>query len=210
MKKAFPILVGACALLVSLAVADPGVSVEYRQGVPEVRLNGDFPGARYTILRANLGAGPFEPVSDANTLCTGICSLDDFDAQPGRTYWYRFDLELANGSFQSFGPYEVTIAADQARPVGATIHPNPGRGPVRVQLFLGGRPSAAPVQAEAVIYDLQGRELAVVHRGPLARGTSSLDWNGRARDGRALGAGVYFLKFTSPLGSTVTRVVRLN
>ncbi len=209
MKRAHA-MVAATMLVATLAVADPGVHVEYREGVPHVRLNGDFPGSRYTILRSGFEAGPFDRVSDASTLCTGTCYVDDFEAVAGATYWYRFDLELANGSFQSFGPYPVTISADQVRPIRAEIHPNPGAGAARVQLFLSGRPGTAPVDAEVAIYDLQGRQQVVLHRGPLGRGASRVDWNGRGSDGRPLSAGVYFLRFASPLGMSISRLVRLN
>ena len=209
MKKLLAGLVVGGLLIASLAIADPGVHVEYRQGVPNVRLEGDFPGARYTILRSDFQTGPFDAVSDANTLCTGVCALDDYEAEAGDTYWYRFDLELANGSFQTFGPYPVTISAE-ARPVRADIFPNPGRGPASVQLFLSGRPNAAPVDAEVAIYDLQGRLQVMLLRGPVARGASKIEWNGRAASGRPLDAGVYFLRFSSPLGSNVSRLIRLN
>jgi hypothetical protein len=117
---------------------------------------------------------------------------------------------LADGGFHSFGPYPVTISVELARRVHAAVLPNPGSGLARVNLFLAGHPNAAPLEAEAAIYDLQGRQQAVLHRGPLPRGTTRFEWAGRGRDGRPLGPGIYFLRFATPLGTSVTRLVRLN
>jgi hypothetical protein len=204
------IALAATALMASLAVAEPGVTVEYREGVPTILLDGYYPGSSYMIYRSNLDAGPFESILDNDQLCIGTCYVEDFEAEPGMTYWYRFDLEMADGSFQSFGPFSVTISAELAPRVGAVVLPNPGAGAARVNLFLSGRPQLGPVQAEASIYDLQGRQQVVLHRGAMSRGTTRIEWNGRGRDGRPLSAGLYFLRVSSPLGTSVTRVVRMN
>jgi len=73
--------------------------------------------------------------------------------------------------------------------------PRPESG--RLELFVGGE--GGPVEAEAGLFDLQGRSVATLHRGPLARGLSVLAWDGRGRDGRTLEGGLYFLRFASPL-----------
>ena len=132
----------------------------------------------------------------------------DVDATPGVTYWYRFDLQSATGEYVSFGPYAVQIAAPFARPVVARVSPNPGAANTRVELYVAGGPNAPKVDASAELYDLQGRALRTFHRGPLARGITHIDWDGRDRSGRPPGIGVFYLRFSTPLGNTVTRVVR--
>ena len=195
-------------LVTGLALAEPQIRVDYHAGIPQVRLEGSWAGSYYTIYRASSATGPFQSLSSLEVLCTGECFVDDFDAQPGRTYWYRFDLALSNGPFVSFGPFAVPISEELARRVATAVYPNPGSGRTQIDLQLAGAPNAARLHAVAELFDVQGRALKTFHRGPMARGVTRLNWDGRDRDGRALGAGVYYLRFATPLGTTITRVVR--
>ena len=90
------------------------------------------------------------------------------------------------------------------------MSPNPGSGPGRVQFFLAGSPGAVPVDAVAELFDLKGRLMRTLHRGPLARGLTRIEWDGHGRNGAPLDAGVYFLRFASPMGVSLTRVVRVR
>jgi len=139
-------------------------------------------------------------------LCLGPCFAFDPAAEPGQTYLYRFDLELDDGSRVTFGPYTVTISAALAARMRARLSPSPGAGAARVELFLGG--AGGPLEADARLFDLQGRAVATLHRGPLARGLTTLAWDGRGDRGGMLPSGLYLLRFSSPLGTTVTRVLR--
>lgn len=211
MQKRFrAVLLASLGLVLAagLATADPRIFVEYRSGIPEIRLDGNYAGSRYTVFRSDRSTTGFAAISTLETLCTGECFVHDFDAAPGATYWYRFDLQTAEGAFVSFGPYAVQIASPFARPVAARVSPNPGGANARVELFLGGSPSAAAVDVTAELHDLQGRALRTFHRGPLARGITRIDWDGRDRAGRPLGVGIFYLRFSTPLGTTVTRVIR--
>jgi hypothetical protein len=125
---------------------------------------------------------------------------------PGHTYFYRFDLTLAGGRTASFGPYAVTIAREQ--PLSARVFPNPGRGPATIDVTLAGRAGEAAVMTDVALFDVQGRALRTLHRGPLARGTTSLAWDGRDGAGRMLGSGLYFLRIDSAAGRFTTRIVR--
>ena len=69
---------------------------------------------------------------------------------------------------------------------------------------------AAPVAARVRLYDLQGRVLRTLHEGDLARGVTRVAWDGRDAAGRDVGAGLYLLRLETPLGSTVTRVLRVR
>ncbi len=202
------LLTSGLLLVAGLAMADPKIQVDYHAGIPQVRLEGTWTGSYYTISRASSASGPFQSLSSLEVLCTGECFIDDFDAQPGSTYWYRFDLALATGESVSFGPYAVPISAELARRVSASVYPNPGSGRTQIDLLLAGAPNAARLEAVAELFDVQGRALRTLHRGPMARGVTRLNWDGRDRDGHTLGAGVYYLRFATPLGSTITRVVR--
>ena len=46
-------------------------------------------------------------------------------------------------------------------------------------------------EAEVLVYDAAGRQVATVHRGPLTAGYQQLSWNGRLDDGTRAASGVY-------------------
>ena len=198
----------ALALAATLALADPELRVSYVDGVPRIEIAGSYPQARYTVWRRPSIEAHAVPIGSENVLCLGGCYIDDPTAEPGRSYFYDFDLELADGSSVSFGPYAVTISPALAARISARIVPNPGRGRGTVELFAGG--SGEPIEVDARLFDLQGRVVATFHRGPLPRGLTTIAWNGRSDDGRALPSGIYLLRLESPLGTAVTRIQRLH
>jgi hypothetical protein len=211
MRRSFALSIATLTLLAGLALADPGVTVRYAEsGVAIVQLEGSYAGSRYTVYRAGAMDQAFDPVTDGEVVCTGDCFAVDAGAQPGRTYWYRFDLSLAGGGFASFGPYPVTMPGNSARSFGVRVSPNPGRGPTRVELSLAGAPGDPALEAEATLHDVQGRRLATLHRGALARGLTMLDWDGRAGDGRELAPGIYYLRLRSGASAAIARVVRIR
>ena len=201
----------AATLLLTLAsgtaLANPGVRVEYLNGGIQVLLDGAYPGATYRVYRADGAGGAYTALMSTSALCTGDCLVQDVNTAPGQDYRYRFDLTLADGSFVSYGPYLVSIPNHAFR---ATISPNPGRGPAQVELSVPGGARDLGVAADARILDLQGRSIRVLLHGPLARGVTTVRWDGRAEGGRSVGAGVYFLSFSSTLGRSISRIVRVE
>ena len=206
MRRTIVLSIATLALLAGLAAAEPQVTVTWRQGVPVIQLAGSFAGSAYTVYRAPLATGEFLAITGSDLLCMGDCLAIDYDAQPGQTYLYRFDLALPGGARESFGPYAVTIP--RLQPLAVRVSPNPGRGPATIAISLAGRPSDAPVEVEAALFDLQGRALRTLHRGPLARGTTALAWDGRDGGGRPVGSGLYFLRVRTATETLHTRVVR--
>jgi hypothetical protein len=208
MKRAIATVLLLATLAAGSSKATPEFRLRYPNGVPRVEIEGDFTHTRYTVWRAVSAQGPFALVTNGDVLCVGPCFADDYTAAGGRTYWYRFDLTPPEGGPVSYGPYQATISRDLARPLSAIVSPNPGRGPTHVALLLSGAPGAA-VHTDAALFDLQGRRLATLHRGPLATGLHRIPWNGRADDGTELRAGIYLLRAVTADGrQSVTRVVR--
>ncbi len=78
----------------------------------------------------------------------------------------------------------------------ASPYPNPTRGPVVLQV---GVPQAGPVRV--TVYDVQGREVAVVLDGPRPPGWQPVRWSAGG-----LAAGVYVVRATTA-SATVTRTV---
>lgn len=209
--RSLPLVLAALALSATLAAAEPAIMVRYPNGVPQVSLTGDYSGAFYTVFRASAGGGPFEPLTEGAILCLGSCYAEDRGAVPAESYLYRFDIWRSNGDavqFTSFGPYRVTISPALARPVGVFAFPNPGRGATSVQLHIAGAPTDAAVHGEAAVYDLAGRRVRMLHRGTIARGLTTLTWDGRDDRGGELRGGVYLLRFAADGRQAVARMVR--
>ena len=203
-----PALVAACATVAALgAHADPAIIVRYPDGAVWVQLQGDYAGTHYTVLRSDGSAAEWTPVTTHDALCIGDCFVRDAGIVPGRTYYYRFDLIRSDGSEVSYGPYAVAIPA---RPFQARLTPNPGSGVTQVMLSVPGGRDEPPVDAEARILDLQGRSVRLLYRGPLARGVTTIAWDGRGDGGQVLRSGIYYLRFSSPLGLAVARIVRIR
>ena len=208
MRRIIPLLILVASFSATPALADPGIQVFYHDELLRVTLDGSYAGAYYQVWRSGELVGQYNPMQSQYTLCTGDCFLTDQQVRPGQTYYYRFDLQGPQGQLVSYGPYAVTVPDT---PLGARITPNPSRAAVRVELSLpGSRRSDEPLDVDARVLDLQGRTVRVLHTGTLSRGVTSLTWDGRATTGQQLGAGVYFVRLTTPIGTSTTRVVRFR
>lgn len=195
-------------LTAGLAFADPAVHVSYRDGVPRVQIEGDYAHSTYTIQRATRAEGPFAPITRHDVLCLGTCFVEDHTALPEIEYHYRFDLVLPGGDLVSYGPYRITHSRAALQPARARVFPNPGSGPVTIELTLAGEAAQAGLAVRASVFDAQGRRVRDLYRGTLPRGLTSLPWDGRDDAGATLGPGLYFLRFSTPIGRSVTRVLR--
>ena len=195
-----PIVLAALVLSATLAVAEPEFVLRYPNGVPQVSIAGDYSGATYTVYRAQANGGSYQAIGENSILCFGSCYAEDRAAVPGESYLYRFDLVVPNGSaaqLVSYGPYRATISPALTRPLGLYAFPNPGRGATSVQMHVGGGPSDGAVFGEAAVYDLTGRRVRVLHRGSIARGLTTLTWDGRDERGGELRPGVYLLRLAA-------------
>lgn len=198
-------------LSATLALAEPRFIISYPGGVPQVSITGDYAGSTYTVWRQPASGGEPVRITDHTILCMGSCYAEDRTAVPGMSYLYLFDVTMPTegGVVPAlFGPYLATISPALARPVGVFVYPNPGRGPTGVQLHVAGAPGVREVSAEAALYDLAGRQVRIIHQGTIARGLTTLSWDGRDRQGAELAPGVYLLRFTAAGSAAVARVVR--
>lgn len=196
------------ALTITPAFGDPGVNVYYHDGLLRVTLDGSYAGSYYQVWRSGELVGRYDPLAFELTLCTGDCFLTDQEVIPGQTYYYRFDLQPPGGGMVSYGPYAVTVPDT---PVGARVWPNPSNGSARIELSVPGSTRRdTPVPADARLIDLQGRTVRVLYSGTLTRGVTPVAWDGLSDAGRPLGAGIYFVRLATPLGVSMTRMVRFR
>ncbi len=101
------------------------------------------------------------------------------------------DLLVLEG--QAFGPDTVTVVNEpfvngedevEAAAAGLSVYPNPVAGSAMVTLVL-----AAASEATVTVFDVLGRSVAVLHRGPLTAGPHTF-----GLDGGALPSGVYLVR----------------
>jgi hypothetical protein len=108
----------------------------------------------------------------------------------------------------SFGPYAATIPVPP--PIAARVTPNPGSGPVRIDLQLAGAAFVATA-TELALFDLTGRRIATIDRQTMSTGSRTVTWNGRLDDGRVAPAGLYLLRFSAADGNAITvRLARIR
>jgi hypothetical protein len=200
----------AVALAASLAWSDPEVRVSYPGGVTRIELEGSWAQSQYRVSRAATPEGPATPITALDTPCLGPCFADDPAAEPGRTYWYRFDLVLADGTAARFGPYPVTVSPALSASVGLGVFPNPGRGLQRIELFVTGRPSDPAVAGRLEVLDVSGRRVRALLVGPVSRGATRLYWDGTDASGRRVPPGAYLMHFATSLGARTARLLRID
>jgi FlgD Ig-like domain len=128
-----------------------------------------------------------------------------FTLKPGQTA--GGDLVYARGEFSGWDG--KLLAVD----LGSLVHalggegplalseprPNPSAGEMRFSLTV-----ERAVDVEVGVYDLNGRRVATVHRGPLSAGPHEFQWRGNADHGGAVANGIYFYRAIGG-GASVTR-----
>jgi hypothetical protein len=83
--------------------------------------------------------------------------------------------------------------------------PNPFSGRSTLQLTL-----AAPAAVDLEVFDVAGRLVRRLKRGPIVAGRHHFEWDGRDRQGREVGPGVYFAKLTSGTTRLATKIVKIH
>ena len=134
------------------------------------------------LERATGEAGPWHRMAGEPHVDEGQYAQTDEDLHPGQAYWYRVGWS-ESGEVGYSAPVSFTV---ENVPAPSRVLPNPSLGPVSVQWTLT---SAADIDIR--VYDLAGREVAIVAQGRFDPGTHSASWNGRRSDGTLAPAGSY-------------------
>jgi hypothetical protein len=122
-----------------------------------------------------------------------FCAWDDVRAG-------NFDI-YANWVTGGGGVTAAPLSGLEA-PLLALASANPTRGLVRFQLQL---PGASPVTMD--VCDVAGRHIRSIASGVLGAGAHAVTWDGADDFGRAVGAGVYFVRLKAGERSETSRVV---
>ncbi len=130
------------------------------------------------------------------------------------------DRMLFFGGQNLGGILHETWALDFANPVGvpalpvtgevalAPARPNPSRAGAGATLAFA-LPRAME-RVELALFDLAGRRVATLARGPKGSGAQVARWDGKDENGREARAGVYFARLVTEDGSTSTKLVVLR
>ena len=206
--RSLTLATAACALLATLALADPGVRVDMLGGQARVALIGDYSGARYTVFRGDAASSQLVPISESAALCTGDCFVFDAAAQVGGTYQYRFDLLTASGALVSYGPYRVSIGVPVSGfAMRALASPWRGAGLLRVSAGLAGASVASQLPGRVTLHDVSGRMVRELWRGRLDKLTFDVAWDGRDAHGALAAPGVFLARFEAGSHVSAARVV---
>lgn len=168
----------------------------------EIRWRFSDPGeiAAVKVERSDATAGPWTSIAATPVETGGVWTVADHAVEPGRSYWYRLAATSSGGERLVFGPVSGAIEAAGTFALSA-VTPNPSRGESRVRFTL---PRAAVVRLSVI--DVQGREVAVLADGLETAGEHAATWNGRTARGDAP-AGLYFVRYRTPEGMLVRRLV---
>ncbi len=128
----------------------------------------------------------------------------DFPFSPnGPAPWPQFHHDAARTGFA--GQLAWTGVDDEKPQVAvravefAAPYPNPSPGATRIAWAVPSDRVGEPL--EVAVFDLSGRKVRVIERGPALAGRHSANWNLRDGHGVRVEAGVFFVKFT--LGTDV-------
>ncbi len=193
---------GNCAML---AVSEPAALAYVRADSQQV-----------VLCLANTSAGAlagFTATATAAALAPGdYLAVDLLDPADTRTITVAADglidgLELGGHEVRAYaltGASAVDPRGGQLPRTGLLLeqnHPNPFNPSTTIRYAL---PEAG--RARLGIYDVAGRELAVLLDGTLAAGAGEIRWDGTDARGLAVGAGVYFARLETDGGTRLAKM----
>ena len=120
--------------------------------------------------------------------------------EPGTTYWW------AGFSYDEVPNYSAGVVDTATTSTDAVDAPAPVRSVAAIRFArTGANPFRdrttfrfdlpSPARIELVVFDAAGRRVAGIARGELLAGSHVAAWDGRDASGRAVAAGVYFVRF---------------
>ncbi|TMQ53719.1 MAG: hypothetical protein E6K72_08215, partial [Candidatus Eisenbacteria bacterium] len=144
-----------------------------------------------------------QPVMERSIEGRAVVEMDR-SALPDRAYRYR--LVARDGGILTVLDPGVLVEAQARLAFGlAGVGPSPGSGPLRIAFTLAHN---APIQID--VFDLLGRRVVTLARGPWSAGTQAVGWDGLTRGGMQAPAGIYVVRYAYPGGQERQRIMRLR
>lgn len=169
----------------------------------------DLPPPGYSSVRQK---GKVRGLTPATTYYFALRALDDasnWSALEPRTIRTAVPGTVKRGPYNDSDDLPLPrmaaeIGVDRYMALSAP-QPNPTRGLSRVSLLV---PEAGVVEASVTVFDSRGRQIALLHSGPLGAGRQDFEWSGLDAGGMPQPAGVYFVSLRAGEFSDVKKVVR--
>jgi hypothetical protein len=156
-----------------------------------------------TVERAPNAVGPWVPITAQLRHDGDMTTTMDRTTEAGRTYFYRLNVKLVDGSSALFGPIASTASAFIGETALNLIAPNPTRASSQIQYSVA---RAGRVRLE--VADVSGRVVTTLFDGIHPPGRYHLAWDGTNR-GERLSAGLYFVRLWTPDRTIATKITRL-
>ncbi len=148
------------------------------------------------------------------TLPSNARNFNDFDVQLSGNYYYHIITVGSNGlksnryatqSYTSVKPLQGTSIDDRISTLPYNTHlrdayPNPFNPTATIGFDL-----ATSANIRLSVYDVLGREVAILTEGSFIAGTHRVTF-----DGRSLASGVYLIRLSTPTGAHIKRVTLLK
>jgi hypothetical protein len=159
--------------------------------------------------RMLLGCGPFPLASGDSVRVVALLAVGGRDGEGDRLS----NLARLRGTVtEARARYQAGFAGVPAAPACdaplrlLVARPNPAQTVQRIEFVV----PAGVACLTARVHDAAGRRVWERALTGLRPGVRSFEWDGRADDGRALPAGVYFVRLEGGAGESAARAVRLR
>ena len=137
----------------------------------------------------------------------GVIRYHAFDRWPHGNRYHLNEIRATIDSLVNTVASVVPDPVHSAQGIALRASPNPSQGATTLEL---NNSRGIALEARMAVFDLTGREVAMLWDRPLPAGTTRVDWDGRAADGSPLPAGIYVVLANVEGARLAQRVVRIR
>jgi hypothetical protein len=172
---------------------DSGVHLTWRANCEADLASYELYRSRAPIVSAN--------ASDLLANIVANTAFADTSVQADSTYYYRLRARDTDGDSSGLSNevYVVTTGVDPSPSLPDRIellpaYPNPFNGGIKVRVLLSSTQPREVFDVQLNVFDLLGRSVAVLYRGPMPLGEREFAWSGRNHGGLRMPSGRYFVR----------------
>jgi hypothetical protein len=187
------------AQLQSASIAFNGEGVELRFELADLT-----PEETLILTRSSSSAGPwFELEGAFESVSSNIFRYVDTSVKPGGTYYYKLDVQDADGALRELYRGSAFVPAREL--VLEQNYPNPFNPSTTISFYL---PEDSGVRLE--IFDINGRLIRRLADGAFPSGPHQQSWDGRNDSGERIATGVYIYRLTAEKRQLSRKMVLLK